>query len=133
MQPLVWPGVKHRDQRVPAQLHFVAVVQDAADLDRRESTAPCSALFHHGRVGIHHHELRAGHFLHLGDARAMVAMRVADENDLDVAELEAELLDALLDQRHGIFEIGIDQDVALIGRDQERRVILQCRRSTRCR
>jgi hypothetical protein len=48
----------------------------------------------------------------------MIAVRVADENDLDVLELEAEL-----DQRHGVFEVRIDQNVALIGSDQERGVV----------
>src|SRR5208283_2089746 len=43
----------------------------------------------------------------------MIAMRVADQKDLGVAVLKAKLLNALFDCRHVLFEIGVDQDVAL--------------------
>ena len=48
----------------------------------------------------------------------MIAVRVADENDFRVAVFEAELLDALLDERQILFEVGVDQDVALRRVDQ---------------
>jgi hypothetical protein len=45
-------------------------------------------------------------------------VRVADQEDLDVAELEAELLDAGADERDVVFEIAVDEDEALRGGDQ---------------
>ena len=45
-------------------------------------------------------------------------MRVADEEDLDVAELEAELLDAGSDERDILLEIAVDQDVPFRRGDQ---------------
>ncbi len=46
---------------------------------------------------------------------------MAAEDDLDVGHLEPELLDGLLEQRQGLFEIRVDQDVAL-GRGEQERV-----------
>jgi hypothetical protein len=43
---------------------------------------------------------------------------MADEEDLDVGEVEAELLDAFPDERRGSLEAGVDEDVAL-GRNDE--------------
>jgi hypothetical protein len=43
---------------------------------------------------------------------------MADQNDFDIAVFEAQGLDALLDRRDVLFEIGVDQDVALRGGDQ---------------
>ena len=54
----------------------------------------------------------------LGAARAVVGMRVADEQDFDVRKLEAELLDARADERDGFPEAAIDQDVPLGRRDE---------------
>ena len=48
----------------------------------------------------------------------MVPVRVADEQDLDVAELESEFLDAGANQRDVGLEIAVDQDVPLRRRDQ---------------
>ena len=46
------------------------------------------------------------------DAGVVVEVGVADEQDLDVAEVEAELRDAFLDQRRRGCQAGVDQDVA---------------------
>ena len=48
----------------------------------------------------------------------MVVVAVADEQDLDVAEVEAEGFNALLDEGRAGFEVAVDEDVAL-GRDDE--------------
>jgi hypothetical protein len=45
-------------------------------------------------------------------------VRVADEQDLDVGEAESELLDARAQERHGLDEVAVDEDVAL-GRGDE--------------
>ena len=48
----------------------------------------------------------------------MIAMSVADQEDLGIVVGEAKLLDAFADQRNVLLEIGIDQDVSLWGVDQ---------------
>ena len=53
-----------------------------------------------------------------GAAGAVVVVGVADEQDFDVAEIEAERFDALADLRRGRCEIAVDEDVAL-RRDDE--------------
>ena len=53
-----------------------------------------------GYIAVHDVVLGAGKADDLLAARAMVVMRVADEQNLDVAEVETERLDALPDQRH---------------------------------
>jgi len=40
-------------------------------------------------------------------------VRVADQEDLDVAELEAELLDTGANERDVLFEVAVDEDVTL--------------------
>ncbi len=49
---------------------------------------------------------------------AVVVVPVADEQDLDVAEVEAERFDAVLDLRRRGLEIAVDENVALGCRDQ---------------
>src|SRR6202040_3647682 len=51
-------------------------------------------------------------------AAVVVKMRVADEEDFCVAEFEAELFDAGLEQRYVGFHIAVDQDVSLWGGDE---------------
>src|SRR5215471_11659162 len=48
----------------------------------------------------------------------MIAMRVADENDLGVLIVESQLHDAVANERHILFEIRVDQDVPLRCVDQ---------------
>jgi len=48
----------------------------------------------------------------------MIHVRMADEKNLDIAEVEAQLLDALLDLRRGAFEVAVDEDVSLRRGDQ---------------
>ena len=58
-----------------------------------------AAGFDDGDIAIHDLILCAGELLDLGTAGAVVVVGVADEQDLDVAELEAEGFDAFPDQR----------------------------------
>ena len=51
-------------------------------------------------------------------AGIVIEMRVADEQNLRVAELQSQFLHALLDQRHGILEPGVDQDISVRRNDQ---------------
>src|ERR1700749_1507613 len=64
-------------------------------------------------IGVHDKILGPGQLFDLGASRAMVEMTVADEEDLDIAEVKAESLDAVPDQRRRRFEIAVDEDVAL--------------------
>ena len=77
--------------------------------------APC---LNHRRVGIHHHVAGPGQLLHQRTARAVVKMGVADEQDLDVAEMKSQFLHAFPDERRGSLETAVDQDVSLRRRDQ---------------
>src|SRR5439155_22545229 len=108
------PRVARREiggQYVAAEADLIPVVEHAADLDRGAAAA---AGFHHRHVAIHHHQLGAGELLHPRGAGGMIAVRVADEENLDILKFEAELLDALLNQRDRIVEIGIDQNMTLV-------------------
>ena len=77
-----------------------------------------AAGFDHGDVAVHDVVLCAGELVDRGAAGAVVVVRVADEQNLDVAEVEAEGLDALANQRQEDFEIAVDEDEAL-RRDDE--------------
>ena len=48
----------------------------------------------------------------------MIPVRMADQQHLDIAELESQLLDARLDHRHVRLEVTGDEDVTLRRRDQ---------------
>ena len=63
---------------------------------------------------------RAGEFLHLRVAADVIDVRVAAEEKLDVGELEPELLHAALDDRHGIVEARVEEDMPGGRRDQKR-------------
>lgn len=78
-----------------------------------------ATVFDLGHVGIHDHVFRAGQLFDKRAAGAMIDVRVADEQDFDVGEAEAQLLDALPDLRHRGCEITVDQDVSLRRSDQE--------------
>ena len=46
-------------------------------------------------------------------------MGMVVEQKLHVLQAEAELFHAVADQRHGLFEAAVDQDVPLRGRDEK--------------
>ena len=77
--------------------------------------------------------LRLGLLEDRGAAGVVVGVGVADEQDFDVGELEAKLLDAVADLRGRSFEVGVDEDVALRRDDEVGRRGPGCRRSTGCR
>jgi hypothetical protein len=70
---------------------------------------------------LHHHVARAGCLLEGRGAGAMVAMSMADEQDLDIGHFEAELFDARLDHGDRPIEARVYDDVALRRRDEVRR------------
>ena len=80
-------------------------------------------LFDLGHVCVHHHEFRAGVRFDEADAFIVIAMGVADQDNLRVRVLEAEPLDALSDSGHILFEVPVDEDVALRSGDQIRREV----------
>jgi hypothetical protein len=75
-------------------------------------------------VLLHHHEAGTGKFLRQSAPGGMVVVSVADEDDLDIRELPAQLGDAPLNQRDRFGIIGIDEDVALRSGDEIRREIV---------
>src|SRR5436190_14736718 len=68
---------------------------------------------HFGNVRVHDHQSRAGLLLDQTGSGIVIAMSVADQEDLRVAVFETKLLDALSDRRHIFREIGVDEDVPL--------------------
>ncbi len=104
-----------RHQLRAAQRDRVAIVQHPIHM--RAGTPGSGALL--GRdVGVHHHQLRAGFLLDHARSFVVIAVRVADENDFRIAVFESELLDAFLDDRQILLEIGVDQNVAARRVDQ---------------
>ncbi len=108
-------GRQVRHEPRAAEFDRVAVVQRPVHVRARPAGRRALLL---RDVALHHHQLRAG--LLLNDARRLVviAVGVADQDDLGVGVLEAELRDGLLDRRHILLEVGVDQDVALRRIDQ---------------
>ena len=98
-----------------AEFDRIPIVQHAIDLRARPSR--CGA-FDCGHIGVHDHQLRAGLRLDDADAFIVIAVRVADQDDLRVRVLEAEAFDALADRGHILLEVAVDQDVALRCGDQ---------------
>ena len=100
---------------------FVAIVQRPVHLGGWEERIRGSAIleispatrFDYRHIRVHHKVFGASHFFYPSAPRAVVAMGVADEQDLDVAEMEAELFDAVLDERNRAFEAAVNQDMSL--------------------
>ena len=109
-----------------AEPDFISVMQNAVYFRRLEQSlgrsavlkVASAAIFDDGHIAIHHHVLCAGELLDERAARAVIEMRVADQQNLDIAEVKSQALDILLDRGHGAFEIAIDENVALRRRDQ---------------
>src|SRR6185437_12064477 len=76
------------------------------------------AGFDDRHVGVHHHVLGAGERLDPGASGVVVKVCVADQENFDVAELEAEVLDARFDLRDGLLEVAVDQDQPVRRRDE---------------
>ena len=115
------PGVagrKVRRENGATQTDRVAVVKDSIDVRGRVAIGLLSAVlevcsaarFDDRNVASHYVILGAGEMDDLRAACAMIAVRVTDEQDFDVAEVEAERFDAFSDQRYRGFEVRIDED-----------------------
>src|SRR5258708_2720007 len=115
-----------------AECHFIAVLEYDIHLRWRElgvvrlaeSRLGRTAAFDGRDIAFHDHVFGARELFDLGTARAMVRMRVADQKDLDVRELEAQLLHARADERDRFLETAVDEDVSFWSRNEVRREIL---------
>jgi hypothetical protein len=122
-------GCKVRDQNGASKSYFIAIVQNAIYLCRRELRVwPIAVLeielaagFDFGNVCVHHHVLGAGHLFNQSTAGGVVKMRVTDEKNFYIAEVKAQLLDIVSNHRNSAFEIAVDEDVSIWGCDQKRR------------
>ncbi len=98
------PRREVRDEHCAAKLHLVAIVQDTIYLSRpiqksgivAVSKVTLAAGFHHANVRIHHHVHRAGLLFDHRAPGIVIPVRVADQKNLCVLELESELLDTRL-------------------------------------
>ena len=116
-------GVSGREtggQRGAAEFDGVAVVEHAVDF---RGGAAGRGAFDRGDIGRHHHQTGAGFLFNEADRRVVVAVGVADEQNLRVGVSEAELRDALAQQRQILRIVGVDQDVSLRRVDQVDREI----------
>ena len=120
-------GVTRRDhggQGDAAQLDGLAVIDRAVDLDRREAQplvgfrSRIDAVFQGIALGHAGNHRGAGVGLQLGHAAGMVEVAVAVQQDLDVRQFEAELLDVVLNHLGVLRQADIQQDVALGRGDQ---------------
>lgn len=66
-------------------------------------------------------DARTARILDRRDATRVVVVRVRVEDDLDVGRAEAEGRDVLEDERGGVGETAVDEDMALLRCDQQRR------------
>ena len=114
------PGRESAGQRGAAEFDRVAVVEHAIDF--RAGTTGGGA-FDLGDVGCHDHQARAGFFFDETDGCVVVTVRVADEKNLGVGVVEAELRDALAQQRQILRVVGVDQNVSRRRVDQVDRQI----------
>src|ERR1700761_4717563 len=71
-----------------------------------------AAGFDGAGVGVHNHVFGVGLFEDGGAATGVVGVSVADEENLDVGWVKAELLDAVEDERRRRDQVGVDEDVA---------------------
>lgn len=122
------PGVAGGDarrHRHPAQGDRFAIRQLLVDEDHREEglvaqeIVIAAATLESRGVQLAGHEARTARLLQSGQSTGVVEMGVAVEQQADVFHLEAQRLDTRPDQRHGLLESTVDQDVAVGGGDQE--------------
>ena len=120
-----------------SKAHVVAVVQNTVNFRRLVLLVRVRAVleisltarFDDRNVLLHDEVFRSRHFFQRARPCAMVPMRMADEQNLDVAESKAKLLDAIADKRDRIVQAAVNKDMSLWGRDQKRSESLCCRRN----
>jgi len=76
------------------------------------------AGFDHRCIALHHHVFRAGDLFDRRAGGAVIRMRMADQKNLYVGELETERLNTAPNQRHIRFEVAIDKNVSFGRGDQ---------------
>ena len=115
-----------RDEDDVTQLHLRAVPQHAIDWRYREVRSQiCSIMkvglaagFDDVDVALHDQVRGTRQLLHASAARVMIPVRVADEKDLHVTELEAKLPDTRPNLWDVGLEVAVDEDVPLGRRDE---------------
>src|ERR1051326_495568 len=108
--------------------HLVSVMQYTVYFCRLVVGAIVSAVLkislaaglHNIHIPIHHVVLRAGQFFHKHTACTVVPVRMADEKNLCVAEVEPELLNALANHGHRGLKTTVDENIPLRSGDQVR-------------
>ena len=109
-----------------AQPHLVAVVQCAIDARGRVTHSRIAAVlkvctparFDDVGIALHHHVGCTRQLLHSRAASVVIPVRVADQQDLHVTELEAQPRHARLNLWYAGFEVTVDEDVSLWRRDE---------------
>src|SRR5262249_47309807 len=106
------------DQGNAAERDLFAVLDDVVDLDGREGVFLAearigfAAALEEAGVGCAGIDSGAGPLLYGGLGGDVIEMGLAVDHDLDVAEVEAEGLDVVQDDRGGGFIAGVEEEVA---------------------
>jgi hypothetical protein len=108
-----------------AEFYDLALVNDSVHRDGLERLSATevrvadAAVFQHRGIFLGRQHPGAGDFLDLGQGRRVIVMGLHLQQDLDVFQPEAKRLDVIADQRGGILEAGVDQNLPGVGGDQE--------------
>src|SRR5438874_4692825 len=97
VQPGVWPGVSRAVSLAPPSS---TVSRSCSTRSTLAPGLPGAVFSTSATSASHHHEFRAGVRFDEADAFIVIAMGVADQDNLRVRVLEAEPLDALSDSGH---------------------------------
>jgi hypothetical protein len=117
-----------RDQDRIAEAHLISIVEHTSDLCRRIRRIGVRKVLlptalDDGNIPVHDHIFCAGQPQNLRAAGVVVPVGMADEQNPDIAEMEAELLNAIPDERDRLLQARVDQHIALWGDDQIRRKV----------
>ena len=119
-------GCQVRSECDAAEADGAAIVQNAIDVNGRIVLVGigtvleigATARLDDGDVAVHDVILCAGELNDRSASRAVVVVRVADEENLDIAKVEAERFDTFANERDRRFEAAVDEDEAA-GRGDE--------------
>jgi hypothetical protein len=117
-------GRQTRDQRDAPELDFVPIVQNAVNLAGVPAAGRVQVLsLAAGNddlvVAVHDVDLGAGNLTQQGEARNVVRVGMARQQDLDIGHLEAERFDGFLNQGNRPLKAAIDENMPLGGGDQK--------------